>query len=41
MLTNLKHRMLKYKQLRSNFVKVLDQYYLKEMTAEQLEFAAE
>jgi hypothetical protein len=37
MLTNLKQRMLKYKQLRSTFVKFLDQYYLKEMTPEQVE----
>jgi len=36
MLTNLKQRMLRYKQLRSTFVKVLDQYYLKEMTTEQV-----
>jgi NRPS condensation-like uncharacterized protein len=40
MLERLKARMLIHKQLRSTFVKVLDQYYLRELTPEQIEIAA-
>ena len=36
MLTHLKNRMLKYKRLRSKFVRFLDQYYLKEYSFNEL-----
>lgn len=37
MLENLKARMLRYKTLRSKFVKLFDQYYMKEMSDEEIE----
>jgi hypothetical protein len=40
MLCRLKERMMRYKQLRSTFVKCLGMHYLKELTPDQIDAAA-